>query len=147
VPHPANVVKLQPIGALNRPLRLLCIDDDPKVAKLLQALITGLQWETEFLWADNGAAGLGRVRDWQPDMILLDLRMPGWDGLTILDKLAADQQSHRVPVVVLSAMSLDQRTQASLQTKGIGMLNKGDLSTGALKAVLAATLPHLAAAS
>lgn len=143
----ANVVKLQPIGAPNRPLRLLCIDDDPKVAKLLQALIIGLQWETEFLWADNGAAGIGRVRDWQPDMILLDLRMPGWDGLTILDKLAADQQSRRVPVVVLSAMSLDQRTQTSLQTKGIGMLNKGDLSTGTLKAVLAASLPTLAAAS
>ncbi|HUN53446.1 MAG TPA: ATP-binding protein, partial [Candidatus Sulfotelmatobacter sp.] len=141
------VSALSPAGAQRRPLRLLCIDDDPKIAKLLQALIGSLQWQTEFLWADNGAAGIGRVRDWQPDVILLDLRMPGWDGLTILDKLAADQASRGVPVVVLSAMSLDQRTLGSLHGRGIGVLSKSDLSTGALKALLAETLPALAAAS
>ncbi len=142
-----EMVQLRPLGKLRRPLRLLCIDDDPKVAKLLQVLVTGLEWETELLWADSGAAGIGRVRDWQPDLILLDLRMPGWDGLTIVDKLAADQQGRKVPVVVLSAMSLDQRTQASLLARGITVLNKSDLSTGALKAVLAARLPTLAEAS
>ncbi|HYM32391.1 MAG TPA: ATP-binding protein [Candidatus Cybelea sp.] len=128
-------------------IRLLCIDDDPMAAKLLEALITTLDWRTEFVWAENGAKGLALVRDWQPDLILLDLRMPGWDGLTTIDKLADDARGRHVPIVVLSAMSLDHQTAAGLQSRGIGVLNKSDLSAGALKAAVAATIPVLAKAS
>jgi DNA-binding response OmpR family regulator len=52
--------------------------------------------------SSEGADGLNQARWVKPDIILLDLRMPGLDGLTVLAKLKADPRTARTPVVIVS---------------------------------------------
>ncbi len=79
--------------------RILVIDDDPAVTGLLKRglVYEGLEVDT----ADSGPEGLGIARDRPPDAVILDLMMPGMDGLEVLRRLrAADKQ---LPVLLLTA--------------------------------------------
>lgn len=79
--------------------RLLLVDDDPALrAALCQAL--GAQGH-ELLEAASGPEGLAKGRQAQPDLMLLDLGLPGLDGHEVLARLRAE--GHRFPVLLLSA--------------------------------------------
>ena len=79
--------------------RILVIDDDPAVMKLLKRGLTyeGFAVET----AGSGEAGLALAREQPPDLVILDIMMPGIDGLEVLRRLrAVDAQ---LPVLFLTA--------------------------------------------
>lgn len=79
--------------------RILAIDDDPAVTSLLKRGLTyeGFTVET----TNSGEAGLALARERQPDLVILDIMMPGLDGLAVLQRLrAADPQ---LPVLLLTA--------------------------------------------
>lgn len=78
--------------------RILVVDDDPVFRVYFTELLAGMGHEVRV--AGDGEEGLGLLRDWAPDMLLLDLRMPGLDGLAVLDAVAAEAPG--VPVVVVS---------------------------------------------
>ncbi|MGB2697236.1 MAG: sigma-54 dependent transcriptional regulator [Candidatus Zixiibacteriota bacterium] len=65
-------------------LKLLIIDDDPKVSWVLSE---GLKENYQILSARNGKEGLQMVSESRPDLVLLDIKMPGMDGLEVLDKI------------------------------------------------------------
>ena len=80
--------------------RLLLIDDD---AALLRVLTDYLKhFDYEILTADTGAAGLELARSAQPDLVVLDVTMPGMDGLEVLRTLRHETD---VPVVMLTALA------------------------------------------
>ncbi len=80
------------------PTRVLLIDDDPKLVALLAR---GLAFEGfDVVTAEDGEAGLSTVRDRQPDLVLLDIAMPGLDGFEVCRRLRA---AHDVPVIMLTA--------------------------------------------
>jgi CheY-like chemotaxis protein len=56
--------------------------------------------------AADGQAGLDSVREQQPDLIVLDLRMPGLDGFDALDELKNAPETEAIPVVVQTGMTL-----------------------------------------
>ena len=64
--------------------KILVIDDDPKVAWLLSE---GLGSKFEFVSARDGSEGLQMVSTEKPDLILLDIKMPGMTGIEVLEKL------------------------------------------------------------
>ncbi|MBI4343442.1 MAG: response regulator [Candidatus Omnitrophica bacterium] len=80
--------------------RVLVIDDEPKIAELIA---TALSPSFEVTAAADGAEGLRQAQALQPNLILLDLVMPGMDGLTVLAKLKGDAQTSAIPVVIVSA--------------------------------------------
>jgi two-component system, OmpR family, KDP operon response regulator KdpE len=88
-------------------VRILLVDDDPHLLEAL-ALGLGLQWpDAEVLTARDGEAGLALFYDRSPDVVVLDVRMPGKDGFAVLKEI---RRVSDAPVVMLSACGeeLDQ---------------------------------------
>ena len=83
-------------------LRILIIDDEEEFCSLVK---TGLETRTDFevLIATNGKDGYEIARALRPDIILLDITMPGIDGFEVLEKLKKDKNTVGVPVVMLTA--------------------------------------------
>ncbi len=82
--------------------RILFADDDPdiqSVTKLALEVLGGY----EVLLCSNGADVLKRVAGFEPDLILLDIMMPGMDGLATLRRLRSDSSTIKIPVVFLTA--------------------------------------------
>ncbi len=85
--------------------RLLVIDDERMRADLLQSRLS--RRGVEVVWADGGRAGLAEVRTHRPDVIVLDLKMPGMDGYAVLRELKASPATADIPVVVLTTLGFD----------------------------------------
>jgi DNA-binding response OmpR family regulator len=79
--------------------RILVIEDEEGVRKFIKR---ALEPAYEVHLARDGQEGLRQVRWVKPGLILLDLRMPGLDGLTVLAKLKAHAETRMIPVVIVS---------------------------------------------
>jgi len=79
---------------------VLVVDDDPLIVDLLRDILEGDEYQVE---AVMGAATPGVARDLRPDVILLDLHMPGMDGVEVCRLLRADPLTAAIPVIALSA--------------------------------------------
>lgn len=103
--------------------RILVIDDEPQIRRALQTALTAHGYTVET--AENGSLGLAAVATWSPDVVVLDLVMPGLDGFEVLRQMRPWSD---VPVIVLSARgqepdkvnALDQGADDYL-TKPFGM--------------------------
>ena len=81
---------------------ILIIDDEPIQLRAMVAQLNALGFET--LIARNGPDGLAKAGHGHPDLILLDIVMPGWDGYETCRRLKADPATHEIPVIFLSAL-------------------------------------------
>jgi DNA-binding response OmpR family regulator len=80
---------------------VLVIDDDPVIVNLLQ-----VNFEIEgydVLTAAGGEAGIAQARTGRPDVIVLDVMMPGVDGLEVARLLRGDGDTQAIPIILLSA--------------------------------------------
>ena len=80
--------------------RILVIDDDPHTAEVARAWFKGQPFEV--LDAVDGERGLALARSARPDVVLLDLRMPGVDGFSVARQLKEHPDTRSVPVIVLT---------------------------------------------
>ncbi len=80
---------------------ILVVEDDRSIADLLTTIFTGEQYAVEH--ASTGEDGLRRALHHPPDLILLDLNLPGMDGFEVLRLLRAEAKTMHVPVVILTA--------------------------------------------
>jgi DNA-binding response OmpR family regulator len=78
----------------------------------------------EVLEAADGETGLELGRREQPDLILLDVMMPGLDGWEVARRLAADPATREIPVVFLTARAGDEDRRLGEQTGGVGYVVK-----------------------
>jgi len=81
-------------------LKILIIEDEPGICRLMQSV---LEPAYTVHVANDGEQGLQQARWVKPDLILLDLRLPKMDGLSVLAKLKADRETNAIPVVIVSA--------------------------------------------
>ncbi len=88
---------------------ILAIDDEPQLLAALGTILEGRGYRLRT--ARNGAMALDAVADERPDVVLLDLAMPGIDGLEVCRRLRAFS---RVPILVLSALSDEARKVKAL---------------------------------
>jgi signal transduction histidine kinase/DNA-binding LacI/PurR family transcriptional regulator/AraC-like DNA-binding protein len=105
---------------------LWLIDDDPQALAYYQTLLHGLQPAICVRPFQGGAEALRLLAEETPDLVVLDLMMPGVDGFEVLAQLRAREQTRLIPVIVLSGKMLSyedvQRLDAPqvfLQTKGV----------------------------
>jgi len=99
----ARDASLAPV--LGRPVRMLYVEDKLTNRTLMQALCAEVP-QLELLCAPDGPAGLALARSERPDLVLLDIKMPGMDGYAVLDQLRADPATHAIPVVALTAAAM-----------------------------------------
>jgi CheY-like chemotaxis protein len=84
--------------------RILVVDDEPDV--LLLCRLNLQQRGHEMLEAPDGSRALELARDRHPDVIVLDLMLPGMSGYDVLEALQRDEGTSDIPVLVLTAKSL-----------------------------------------
>jgi len=83
------------------PPRILVVDDEPSVADLIEAVLVGEGYTVAI--ARDGAQGLMLARDWNPDLILMDIMLPAVDGSTAIRRLKGDAETSGIPIVAMSA--------------------------------------------
>jgi PAS domain S-box-containing protein len=100
-----------------QPGKVLVIDDDQDTCKLLSAALTerGFQVET----ASDGESGLERAKEGHPGLILLDMRMPGMDGFSVLRSLKNLPATAEIPVIAMTG-SHDLKTTARARLLALG---------------------------
>ena len=84
--------------------RVLVIDDDPGIISLLHEL---LKSRYKVSWSTDGSDGLELAQETLPDLILLDIRMPGMDGYEVCRHLRTSAGTWDIPVIFLTADAAD----------------------------------------
>lgn len=82
---------------------ILVVDDTPDNLRLLSSMLTERGYKVRK--AISGQMGLTSAKTALPDLILLDINMPGMDGFEVCTQLKADEQTGRVPVIFISALN------------------------------------------
>lgn len=107
--------------------RVVIADDSDDHALLIQiALERAAGKGVEVVRARDGDEAVDRVREHRPDLLLLDLRMPGRDGHEVLEELKADPALRRIPVAVLTSSDRDEDLARSYGLGGNHFLTKPD---------------------
>ncbi len=98
-----EVARLQArMRAFGRPRRMLVIEDDPGVCDLVREWVAFAGWDFEVLCEHDGVLGLMRLGQVMPEVLLLDLALPGMDGLEVLKRLRAVPELANTRVIVVS---------------------------------------------
>jgi CheY-like chemotaxis protein len=87
-------------------VKILIVDDLPDNRRLLAHLVTGQGYQASV--ASNGRQALEIAAAERPDVILLDVMMPGMDGIEVCRRLKADEQLREIPVILVTAKDLDK---------------------------------------
>jgi len=124
-------------GPKRRP-RILIAEDDTEEREALEA---GLESDYEVESVIDGNQALASARLGVPDLVMLDLRLPGLDGLGILDALRADMATSEVPVILLSGQADDATRVRALDLGAADFVQK-PISLGELRARMERTLRH-----
>ena len=82
--------------------KILVIEDDPSTLRLIKYTLQ--QEGYQVLPAPNGLEGLRKAQNEEPDLVLLDLKLPGIDGFEICRCLRAEPQTAELPILILSAV-------------------------------------------
>ena len=106
-------------------MELLAIDDHPDNLTTLGAVLREVLPECHLLTASNGLHGIELARAEDPDVILLDIAMPGMNGFDVCRRLKADEQLCVIPVIFLTALRTDRASRVmALQAGAEGFLSK-----------------------
>ncbi|MEV0613255.1 response regulator transcription factor [Nonomuraea sp. NPDC050404] len=105
-----------------RPVRLMIVDDHPVVRDGLRGIFEGVPDIEVVAEAGDGHEALAQARAAAPDVVLMDLRMPGLDGVGAIERLSADHP--RVRVVVLTTYDTDGDVSRALAAGVAGYLLK-----------------------
>jgi signal transduction histidine kinase len=118
--------------------RVLVVDDQNIPRRTVSAMLQdgGHEVTTE----GDGQSGIERARDWSPDVIILDVHMPGMDGFEVVERLKADPATAPIPVVFLTGTSPDDE----LVVRGLDLGAYDFITKGCSKAELLARVGVMA---
>jgi len=107
IDKPADMVQDERCQSMNSPIRVLLIDDDSDyVALVEQWLLGGTESTFVLRWANSLTAGLAHLKQYDVDVILLDLGLPDSGGLETFSKIK--MQADNVPLILLSGDSAEE---------------------------------------
>ena len=102
--------------------KVLVIDDEEPIRLLCRV---NLQLEDmEVLEAADGPTGLDQAREHRPDVILLDVMMPGLDGWRVAEKLLEDERTSEIPIIFLTARAEFRDRARGLDIGGVDYVTK-----------------------
>ena len=83
--------------------KILIVDDDPDISGLIQGELVKLGYEVSTL--DGGEEVMGALRSGRPDLLIMDVMLPGVDGYSLTNSIADDPALRDIPVIIMSALS------------------------------------------
>jgi len=104
------------------PARILVVDDEPQNLDLLEAMLTSSGYGV--LLASGGEEGLRLAREQKPDLMILDLMMPGLSGFEVCARVKTDPQTGGIPVLFVTALSQISDKERALAAGGDDFLTK-----------------------
>ena len=126
------------MGKDNNALRILVVDDEVEITDIVSEFLTGAGYEVVCL--NNTQGWFEHYSSFQPDMILLDINMPGEDGYAVCSQLKADPTSAKTPVVFLTGKDRHDDQGRSFQSGADMFIKKpfsGERLLGIVEIVLA----------
>jgi DNA-binding response OmpR family regulator len=121
-------------------MRILIIDDDNDIARALEKFLTIKGHSCKTL--NRGSEGLQAIQADTFDIILLDLRMPEWNGFDILRMLAYGGVLHDKKVVVISALDLTVKEREQMKAAGVVDILSKPFSPATLEKVIDSIHPQ-----
>ena len=109
-----------------RPLRVLSIDDEDVARYLVRQCLPPPAYE--IVEAGDGPTGLERAETEQPDVVILDLVMPGMHGWQVRQALQEREQTRDIPIVILTSQTLEDAAREAREHEVFAVLSKQDLS-------------------
>ncbi|MCE3224917.1 MAG: Histidine kinase [Nitrospira sp.] len=126
------------LGADDRP-RIMIIDDEESFRYILRKCLGNIRCEiTE---SGDGMEGIRICREIMPDLIFLDLNMPGRSGWQFLQDVAASEKLAGTPVVIVTSQALSPDARALLEQSTRGIVMKNELSEDIVWRVIGETIP------
>jgi two-component system, cell cycle response regulator DivK len=119
--------------------RVLIVEDNPLNLKLVRDVL--LKAGFEVIEARTGEDGVARAQDSQPDVILMDLQLPGVDGTQAMRTTKASPSGSGIPIVALTAFAMSEDRDRALRNGFDGYLSK-PISVRDLPRQIAELLPE-----
>ncbi len=111
-------------------VKVLLIEDEPDVLELYRLKLTLDDYDV--VTAQNGQEGLDKAHSEKPELIFLDIKMPGMDGFDVLKHLRADESTKTIPVIILSNFDEEAMVEKGLSLGANEYLIKSHVSPGSL---------------
>jgi CheY-like chemotaxis protein len=102
--------------------RVLVVEDNPANQMLTCSVLQREGFETDV--ADSSVEALKLIDEHRPDLILMDLQLPGMDGLTFTRKLKAMPATAKVPIVAVTAHAMVGVRESALEAGCVGYISK-----------------------
>ncbi len=113
--------------------KILVVDDDRQVSLALSIRLKAADYDVDV--AGDGESGLQKLAASVPDVVLLDMRMPGIDGLEVMRQMKQDPRLADIPVIFVSANAQETAKRAALSAGGKFFLEKPFESRALLEAI------------
>lgn len=107
---------------------ILIVDDNPRDRRLIKRLLQRKK-RYRVYEANNGIDAIRMALELKPDLIVSDLRMPEMDGFALLEQLKNTTETASIPVVVISAKTLNEHDYTTLNTYSHSVWTKGNFNT------------------
>lgn len=110
--------------------KVLIVEDDKFLSELISTKLDKEGFAIEL--AGDGEAGVKKAEEFNPDIILLDIMLPGMDGFEVLEKLKnhTNEALRKVPVIILSNFGQESKVEKGLQLGAVDYLVKANFTTG-----------------
>lgn len=121
--------------------RILIIDDQPESIRLLEELLNE-NGNYRIFSADNGTEGISLVARRQPNLIILDLRMPEMDGFAVLHELRSNPETVEIPVMIITG-EIDLSADEQKRLENVHILQKTNISEEKFESFISKIRSHL----
>lgn len=102
--------------------KILIVEDDRYISKMYQLKLSLEGYEVEV--AENGRQGVDKVKEFMPDIMLLDLLMPELDGFEVLKIVKGDEATKNIPVLIMSNLGQEDHIQKGMGMGAVGYIVK-----------------------
>ena len=108
--------------------KIVIIEDDKFLRELISKKLSDAGYEV--LEAIDGEEGIKRVKESKPDLVLLDLILPGIDGFEVLGQIKQDPSFSNLPVIILSNLGQKEDVEKGLKLGAVDFLVKAHFTPG-----------------
>jgi excisionase family DNA binding protein len=111
-------------AAVRPPLRVLLIEDSAHYQNLVGLLVRQHLPQADLQVADDGIAGLALAGKHDPDLLIVDILLPGIDGATLITSLRSHPQFKRMALIVVTSLDTAQREPYAFALQGLPVIHK-----------------------
>jgi len=105
-----------------RKAKIMVVDDDAQSLELMEAMLVPNGYEV--ITVSDGSKALVTIPVKKPDLILLDIMMPGLDGYATLSKIKENKTISNIPVVMLTSVGFNLNKELALRLGAVGYITK-----------------------